>query len=216
MSSLPAASAASPSHGWIGASAAAARLKSETDEMLRVDHAGEVGAVEIYRGQAWALRGAPIAALLEEMQRGEEAHVRTLDTLLAERRVRPSALVPLWRAAGFALGAASALLGSKSAMAVTVAVETSISAHYNDQVRALLARGGVAGGGGGIENKSVASVEGGGDGELVRVFALHRDEEIAHHDTAVAHGARDTPAFPVINAAVSLGCALAIQVAKRV
>jgi ubiquinone biosynthesis monooxygenase Coq7 len=170
--------------------------------MLRVDHAGEVGAVEIYRAQAWVLRGTPAEPLLREMQAGEEKHLRTLETMVAERRVRPTLLLPLWRVAGFALGAATALLGRRSAMAATVSVETAISGHYNAQVRELLEAGG-----------GTPRV---GDEELVAVFSKHRDEEVAHHDTALAHGAREAPGFAAQDAVIKAGCAVAIQVATRV
>jgi len=171
--------------------------------MLRVDHAGEVGAVEIYRAQAWVLKGTPAEATLRDMQAGEEEHLRTIESLMAARRVRPSLLLPLWRAAGFALGAATALLGRRSAMAATVSVETAISGHYNAQVRELLEAGGGP------------PRAGSGDEELVAVFAKHRDEEVAHHDTAVAEGAREAPGFAVQDAAIKTGCALAIQVASK-
>lgn len=175
--------------------------------MLRVDHAGEAAAVAIYEGQAFVLRGTPAAPLLAHMREGEVAHLKTLDGLLAARRVRPSLLLPLWRAAGFALGAASALLGTRSAMAATVSVETAISGHYNAQVRELLAGPGGGGGGGHAEP---------GDAELVAVFAQHRDEEVAHHDTAVAEGARDAPGFAAQDVVIRGGCAAAIQVASVV
>lgn len=172
-------------------------------EMLRVDHAGELGAVEIYRGQAWVLRGTSLEPTLRAMQAGEEAHLTRLNSLLGERRVRPSLLAPLWRAAGFALGVATGLLGRQMAMAATVSVETSISKHYNSQVRELLEEGGR----GGAQR---------GDEELVAVFSKHRDEEVEHHDTAVALGAKDAPAFQAQDAAIQLGCAAAIAVASKV
>jgi len=172
-------------------------------EMLRVDHAGEVGAVEIYRGQALMLRGTPLEAKLLDMQRGEEEHLRTLDKLLGERRVRPSLLIPLWRVAGFALGVASGFLGRFSSMAATVSVETSISNHYNSQVRELLEDAGRG-------SKCP------GDEELISVFSKHRDEEVAHHDDALALGAKEAPCFQVQQAIIQLGCSAAIQVAQKV
>jgi ubiquinone biosynthesis monooxygenase Coq7 len=139
------------------------------------------------------------------MQVGEEEHLSALDRVLGERRVRPSVLVPLWKAAGFALGAASALAGKTTAMAVTVAVETAIAAHYNDQVRTLIQR-----------SASGNAPAPGADAQLAALFTKHRDEETAHHDTAVAQGARDAPGFAIINAVVLAGCKAAIAVAKRI
>jgi ubiquinone biosynthesis monooxygenase Coq7 len=180
------------------------RSDATRSAMLRVDHAGELGAVEIYRAQAWVLRGTPAEPMLRGMQAGEEEHLRTIEALMAARRVRPSLLLPLWRAAGFALGAATALLGRRSAMAATVSVETAISGHYNAQVRELLEAGG-----GGLRAA-------GDDEELVKVFSKHRDEEVEHHDAALAQGARDAPAFAAQDAAIKAGCALAIQITTRV
>ena len=171
-------------------------------EMLRVDHAGEVGAVEIYRGQAWVLRGTSLEGTLREMQEGEVQHLRTLDAMLGERRVRPSLLLPLWRAAGFALGVATGLLGKQVALAATVSVETSISRHYTAQVRELL-------------EEASAGAPQPGDDALVAVFARHRDEEVAHHDTALSLGARDAPGFAAQDAVIQVGCAAAISVATK-
>ena len=143
--------------------AAARRRHVLIDEMVRVDHAGEVAAVSIYQGQLWALRGEKdrtlvkvwIAGprvdsciyyrlvfmnLVQAMQENEEEHLRTMDHLIVSRRARPSAILPVASALGFALGAATALLGKEAAMACTVAVETAIGNHYNAQIRVLLER----------------------------------------------------------------------------
>jgi ubiquinone biosynthesis monooxygenase Coq7 len=133
------------------------------------------------------------------MKAGEEEHLATLSGLLARRRVRPTALLPLWEAAGFALGAASALLGREGAMAATVAVETVIGEHYNDQLRTLLREG--------------ASGE---ERELMGVFKRHRDEELAHLDTGLANDAEKAPGYAVLSSVIKAGCGLAIRVAKHV
>jgi ubiquinone biosynthesis monooxygenase Coq7 len=219
-----------------------AAKKALIDEMLRVDQAGETGAVYIYAGQMWALRGAapgtqatlqvrparvrqcrgrrgvrenagrahpPVRpprlaphAHAQHMKEGEVAHLEAINRLIAERRVRPTALLPLWQAAGFAVGAATALLGKEAAMACTVAVETSISAHYNDQIRELVARGYAA-----------SSPR---EGALAALLAKHRDEEMAHHDTALKEGAERAPFYSALSAVIQAGCAVAIAVAKRV
>src|SRR6185295_20200543 len=118
---------------------------SRRHEMLRVDHAGEYGAVAIYRGQL-AVFGRQtgrerITGQLKEMADQEQEHLDTFDKLLASGRVRPTALSPVWNAAGFALGAATALLGEKAAHACTEAVESVIEEHYGDQVAELEAAG---------------------------------------------------------------------------
>ena len=113
--------------------------------MLRVDHAGEYGAVAIYKGQL-AVFGRQhgrerINGQLEHMAAQEQEHLDAFDRLLVQNRVRPTALSPVWNAAGFALGAATALLGEKAAHACTEAVETVIEEHYGDQVAELEAAG---------------------------------------------------------------------------
>ena len=172
--------------------------KALIDEMLRVDQAGEIGAVQIYRGQHWVLRDSPIGGTLKSMQAGEEVHLQTLSRMMAERRVRPTVLAPLWEVAGFALGAATAMMGKEAAMACTVAVETAISKHYNDQIRELLEKG--------YDE----------DGSLKAVFKQHRDEELEHHDTALQHGAEQAPMYSLLSNAIQAGCSVAIAVAKKI
>lgn len=173
------------------------RRKRMLDEMLRVDHAGEVGAVKIYEGQAWALRGTPAASMIEDMRRGEVTHLETMTRLMQERRARPSALLPLAEAAGFALGAATALLGKEAAMACTVAVETVIGEHYNDQIRELLKAG--------YDEKEVADV-----------FKRHRDEELAHLDTGLKNNAEQAPFYNMLSGVIQVGCRAAVWLVKRV
>ena len=166
--------------------------------MLRVDQAGEVAAIEIYAGQLWMLRGSNSEPLLRDMQRGEEVHLRTLNHIAASRRVRPTALMPLWRAAGFVLGAGSAALGKEAAMACTVAVETVIGEHYNDQIRELLKQG--------YSDEQ----------EITSVFKQHRDEELGHLDTALLHDAERAPFYGLLTAVIKVGCRAAVAVARKI
>lgn len=108
------------------------------DEFLRVDHAGELGADRIYAGQMAVLGGTPVGPTIRHMWQQEQEHRREFERLIGEYRVRPTVMTPLWHMAGFALGAGTALLGPKAAMACTVAVETVIVEHYNDQLRQLM------------------------------------------------------------------------------
>ncbi|MFY8141556.1 MAG: demethoxyubiquinone hydroxylase family protein, partial [Caulobacter sp.] len=105
-------------------------VKARLAEILRVDHAGELGAVHIYRGQQAVLGKARgferTAAQLKEMEGHEAVHLARFDALLNEHRVRPTLMAPLWRAAGFMLGAGTALMGDKAAHACTEAVESVI------------------------------------------------------------------------------------------
>ncbi|KAG7214538.1 hypothetical protein INR49_023053 [Caranx melampygus] len=112
--------------------------KEMLDRILRVDHAGEYGANRIYAGQMAVLGRTRTGPLIQEMWDQEKKHLEKFNEILAENRVRPTALLPLWNIAGFVLGASTALLGKEGAMACTVAVEESISEHYNSQIRALM------------------------------------------------------------------------------
>ncbi len=167
-------------------------------EMIRVDHAGEYGAVAIYRGQRAvfeAMGGRDrMVAQLKEMEADEQAHLDAFDQLVLERCVRPTALMPLWNVAGFALGAATALLGEKAAHACTEAVETVIEGHYNSQIEELGSR----------------------RPDLSAMFTRFRDEEIAHKDLATHEGAAEAPGYPVLFAAIKLGCRLAIGISRKV
>jgi ubiquinone biosynthesis monooxygenase Coq7 len=164
--------------------------------MIRVDHAGEYGAARIYAGQL-AVMGTrhPHAAEIARMAAQEERHLKTFDRLLTERRVRPTLLMPLWHMAGFALGAASALVGPKAAMAVTAAVETEIDRHYEAQRVAL---------------------EDGSDPELAGLVAEFQAEEVEHRDSAIAHGAEEAPGYPLMSALIRAGCRAAIRAAERI
>ena len=169
--------------------------ESATDRMLRVDQAGEYGATRIYAGQL-AVMGdrTPLAGEIRHMAEQEAEHNAKFDALMAARGVRPTALQPLWNVAGFALGAATALIGPKAAMACTAAVETEIDRHYSAQLDALGDR----------------------DPELSDMIAAFREDERDHRDLALANGAEQAPAYPLLSGAIRLGCRLAIRLAERV
>lgn len=167
-------------------------------EMLRVDHAGEHGAVTIYRGQRAifdALPGkAKISETLKAMEEGEAAHLQTFNRLLAERGVRPTLLSPLWTAAGFGLGAATALMGEKAAMAATAAVEEVIEEHYAAQAASLDAA----------------------DPELAATVRAFREDELAHKQTAEDHGAQEAPGYGLLKAVIQAGCRVAIKLSEKI
>jgi ubiquinone biosynthesis monooxygenase Coq7 len=175
------------------------RAADRRHEMLRVDHAGEYGAVAIYRGQLAVFERRPgharIVDQLGKMAGQEQAHLDAFDKLLAEGRVRPTALSPIWNVAGFALGAATALMGEKAAHACTEAVETVIEEHYGDQV---------------------AELEATGAADLAGRLARFRDEEVAHKDLAVAEGASQAPGYPLLSALIRTGCRLAIRISSKI
>ena len=168
------------------------------DEMLRVDHAGEYGAVAIYRGQRAVFDALPhksqIAAEIAEMEAGEQEHLKTFDQLLAERGVRPTLLSPFWHVAGFGLGAATALMGEKAAMACTSAVEEVIEQHYAEQAIAL--------------DRS--------EPELAATVRQFREDELEHKRAADEAGAADAPGYRLLSAAIRAGCRLAIKTAEKI
>jgi ubiquinone biosynthesis monooxygenase Coq7 len=169
--------------------------RPDTASMLRVNQAGEYGATRIYAGQLAVLRkDSPAAHAIAGMARQEERHLERFNQLMGERRVRPTLLQPIWDVAGFALGAATALMGEKAAMACTDAVETEIDRHYGEQLEAL----------------------GEGDPTLAADIALFRAEELEHQATAREHGAGEAPGYPVLSAVIRAGCRVAIGLSKRI
>ena len=165
------------------------------DRMIRVDQAGEYGATRIYAGQL-AVMGdrAPHSGEIVHMAEQERAHLERFNALMARRGVRPTALQPVWSAAGFALGAATALLGPEAAMACTAAIEEEIDRHYTAQLDEL----------------------GEEDPELGTLIAEFRDDERAHRDAALAAGAERAPAYPLLSGAIRLGCRIAIRLSERI
>jgi ubiquinone biosynthesis monooxygenase Coq7 len=163
--------------------------------MVRVDQAGEYGATRIYAGQLAVLRAnCPEAKLIARMAAQEQRHLKRFNHLMAERRVRPTALQPLWNVAGFALGAATALMSEEAALACTDAVETEIDKHYASQLAEL----------------------GADDPELASDIAEFQAEELEHRDTARAAGATNAPGYPLLTAAIRAGCRVAIGLSKHI
>ena len=162
--------------------------------MMRVDHAGEYGAKRIYDGQLAVLKRSPVAPIIRRMAEQEQRHLAAFDKLLPERRVRPTALHPLWHAAGYALGAATALLGERAAMACTVAVEEVIDEHYARQAATL----------------------GPDEPELKALVEEFRRDELEHRDTGLAHGAEQAGGYPVLTAGIKAASRLAIWLSERI
>jgi ubiquinone biosynthesis monooxygenase Coq7 len=174
---------------------------SDRSDMIRVDQAGEYGATRIYAGQL-AVMGdrAPLAGEVRAMAEQEEGHLAEFDALMARRGVRPTVLQPFWSAAGYALGAATALLGPEAAMACTAAVEEEIDRHYTRQLDTL----------------GAADRHGDGDPELARMIERFRVDERAHKQAALDAGAERAPAYPLLSAAIRLGCRAAIRLSEKI
>ena len=170
-----------------------ASLAAATARMIRVDHAGEYGAVRIYQGQRALLGRGRAGPVLAHMQAQEEAHLARFAALIAERGVRPTALLGVWHLAGFALGAATAALGERTAMACTVAVEEAICAHYAAQEAAL----------------------GDQDAGLRTTIAGFRAEEAEHRAIGLDHDARAAPGYRLLSGAIKAGCRVAIALSER-
>ena len=169
--------------------------RADSASMLRVDQAGEYGATRIYAGQLAVLRrNAPESKLIARMAAQEERHLKRFNALMTERRVRPTALQPIWNVAGFALGAATALMSEKAALACTDAVETEIDKHYAAQLASL----------------------GDEDLELAADIAEFQAEEVEHRDTAREAGAAQATGYPLLTAAIRAGCRMAIELSKRI
>ena len=167
-------------------------------QMLRIDHAGEYGAVAIYKGQQAVFgRGKntrDLAAQIKEMEDEEQKHLDAFDALLIERDVRPTALAPIWNVAGYGLGVITALMGEKAAHACTEAVETVIEQHYAEQIE---------------QTKDI-------DPALSATFAEFREDELHHRDIAVEGGAKDAPGYGLLSRVITAGCHIAIKVTSRV
>jgi len=166
---------------------------TEVERILRVDHAGEYGAVRIYDGQLAVIGRGRARDEIRRMAEQEKRHLAEFDDLVRARRVRPTVLQPLWHLTGVALGAATALLGTRAAMACTVGVEEVIDEHYCAQAERL------------------------GDNEPAlreRILAFRADE-LRHRDAGLAHGAAEGLGFEVVSAVARTGSRLAIWLSTR-
>jgi ubiquinone biosynthesis monooxygenase Coq7 len=164
------------------------------DRIIRVDHAGEFGARRIYEGQLAVLKNHPDAAVIRHMHEQELTHLQAFEKLMVQRRVRPSALHPIWNVAGFALGAATAMMGPKAAMACTVAVEEVIDEHYRQQHEQLDTD----------------------ETELKTTIERFRQEEVEHREIGLQRGAEEATAYPLLTTAIKAGSRLAIWLAERI
>ncbi|KAH9590750.1 ubiquinone biosynthesis monooxygenase Coq7 [Schistosoma haematobium] len=174
------------------------KVRALVDRIIRVDHAGELGANRIYQGQLMVLGKSSIGPKIKEMHDQEVEHLKKFQELIPIHRVRPTLLLPLWSIAGFTLGVGSALLGSKCAMACTVAVESVISEHYNNQIREL------------VESDPETYQE------LLQTLAQFRDEEMEHRDTGLEHDAEQAPFYNIMSQIIKAGCRASIFLAELI
>eukprot|EP00761_Pharyngomonas_kirbyi_P013653 gb/GECH01013682.1/.p1 GENE.gb/GECH01013682.1/~~gb/GECH01013682.1/.p1 ORF type:complete len:212 (+),score=59.61 gb/GECH01013682.1/:1-636(+) len=167
--------------------------KDKIDSMIRVNQAGELGAVRICQGQLAVLgKDESVKEILEQ----EKEHFSRFNKYVADRKVRPTVFHPIWNVAGVALGAGTAMLGREAAMACHAAVEDVISEHYNDQLRDL--------------NETEVS-----DEELKKTVKQFRDEELGHYHIGIEQGAEKATGYDTLYGAIQTGCRVAIWLSKR-
>ena len=167
--------------------------KQQTDEIIRVDHAGEYGAKRIYAGQMAVLKGKPCFDEIKHMAEQEEVHLAYFAQEIQKRKVRPTALMPLWHIGAYAMGAITAKMGEKSAMACTVAVEEVIDKHYRDQLSSL------------SDNEK----------ELKEKIEKFRQEELEHRDTGLHNHAEEAPAYKLLSLTIKGVTKVAIKLSKK-
>lgn len=164
------------------------------EQIIRVDHAGEYGAKRIYQGQMAVLKNSPSYKTIKHMAEQEEEHLAYFSDAMAKRKVRPTFFMPLWHVGAYAMGAATAMLGEKAAMACTVAVEEVIDEHYQEQLAML------------------------GDDEqkLKKKIEKFREEELQHRDIGLENKAEEAHGYPVLRGAVRFMTKMAIEISKKV
>jgi len=170
--------------------------RHQLHQMLRVNQAGEHGAVRIYQGQKAVLGDSSIGAELDHMAAQEQQHKKLFDDLIVKNHVRPTLLSPLWHGAGYALGFATALMGKKAAMACTVAVEEVIEEHYQDQLDAL-------------ESNDHTP-------EVTTIIRKCQAEESEHKDLALEKEAKSFIGYTPLSLAIKGGAKVAIWLSKRI
>ncbi len=169
--------------------------RNTLEEIIRVDHAGEYGATRIYDGQIAIFgKNSKIGKTIQHMADQEQEHIDKFNELILEHRVRPTAFLPIWNIAGYALGASTALLGEKAAMACTVAVEKVIGEHYQEQLDLLE-----------DDHK-----------ELKKTISKFRDDELEHHDIGIEHDAENAPGYKIMSKVIEFGCKAAITISKKI
>jgi len=170
------------------------------DSALRIDQAGEIAANAIYKGQMAVLGRHPqVGHLIQEMWDQEKRHLVVMNKLQAQHQIRPTVLTEVAKMAGFALGAATALMGKEAAMACTEAVETAIGEHYDDQLKEFESL-----------PESHPSVP-----LLKNVIRELRDDELEHLDIAIEHHSQRAPAHALLSTVINGGCQVAIEICRR-
>ena len=172
--------------------------KNKVEEFIRVDHAGERGAVKIYEGQLLALntlvKDENLKKTIEEMKIHEKEHCEFFESEIKKRKIKPTKFLPLWDLLGVGLGFGSTILGKKAAMLCTASVEEVIDKHYQDQINKL-----------GPEEK-----------ELRKKIIKFREDEIHHKDIAYEKGATKKGLYSLMDKIIKTGSKIAINISEKI
>ena len=171
------------------------------EEIIRVDHAGERGAIKIYDGQLLALQLLKADSELEkkvsEMKEHEKEHLKYFEQQLAERNIRPTLFLPFWDILGTALGFGTAILGKKATMLCTASVEEVIDQHYKDQIEY-------------ISNNEKE------EKEILKKVKKFREDELEHRDIAYEEGADKEGFYGILDAIIKSGSNAAIKISEKI
>ena len=172
--------------------------KTKIEEFIRVDHAGERGAIKIYEGQLLALntivKNDELKKKIEEMQIHEKEHCNYFEKEIKKRNIKPTKFLPLWDLLGVGLGFGSALIGKKAAMLCTASVEEVIDEHYQNQINQL-------------KND---------EKELKSKIIKFRDDELHHKDIAYEEGATKEGFYSIMDKIIKTGSKIAINISEKI
>ena len=172
--------------------------KNKVEEFLRVDHAGERGAIKIYEGQLLALntfvKDEKLKKVIEEMKSHEKEHLDFFNKEIKKRNIKPTKLLPLWDLLGVGLGFSSAIMGKKATMLCTASVEEVIDGHYQNQLNQI--------------NSDEKILK-----EKIKKF---RDDEIHHKDIAYEEGATKDGLYSIMDKVIKTGSKIAINISEKI
>ena len=172
--------------------------KKTLEEIIRVDHAGERGAIKIYEGQLLALKtlkqDESLKNKIEEMKEHEKEHLEYFEKEIHKRKIKPTYMLPLWDVMGVALGFGTALLGKKAAMLCTASVEEVIEDHYQNQIKKL----------GNDEKDLKAKIE------------KFRSDEIDHKNIAYEAGATNKGLYSIMDKVIRASSKIAITISEKI
>ena len=172
--------------------------KNKIEEFIRVDHAGERGAIKIYEGQLLALntfvKDEDLKKTIEEMKNHEKEHLDFFNKEIKKRNIKPTKLLPLWDLLGVGLGFGSAIIGKKATMLCTASVEEVIDEHYQNQINEL-----------GSDEKVLK--------EKIKKF---RDDELHHRDIAYEQGASKKGLYAILDKIIKTGSKVAINISEKI